>query len=207
MSDGPIVWVVDDDESVRKALSRLIQSVGLDVETFPSAQAFLARDLSERASCLVLDVRMPGLNGLDLLEELRQAGLDIPVIFITRHGDVPMSVRAMKAGAVDFLEKPFNDQQLLDAIHQAIASVEQVRRERVERAEVQRRLETLTPREGEVLALVVTGLLNKQIGAELGTSEKTIKVHRARVMEKMQADSLPDLVRIAQTVGIPGSST
>ena len=207
MSDGPIVWVVDDDESVRKALSRLIQSVGLDVETFPSAQAFLARDLSERASCLVLDVRMPGLNGLDLLEELRQAGLDIPVIFITGHGDVPMSVRAMKAGAVDFLEKPFNDQQLLDAIHQAIASVEQVRRERVERAEVQRRLETLTPREGEVLALVVTGLLNKQIGAELGTSEKTIKVHRARVMEKMQADSLPDLVRIAQTVGIPGSST
>ena len=207
MSDGPIVWVVDDDESVRKALSRLIQSVGLDVETFPSAQAFLARDLSERASCLVLDVRMPGLNGLDLLEELRQAGLDIPVIFITGHGDVPMSVRAMKAGAVDFLEKPFNDQQLLDAIHQAIASDEQVRRERVERAEVQRRLETLTPREGEVLALVVTGLLNKQIGAELGTSEKTIKVHRARVMEKMQADSLPDLVRIAQTVGIPGSST
>ena len=204
MSDGPIVWVIDDDESVRKALSRLIQSVGLDVETFPSAQAFLAQDLSEQASCLVLDVRMPGLNGLDLLEE---AGLEIPVIFITGHGDVPMSVRAMKAGAVDFLEKPFNDQQLLDAIHQAIASDKQVRRERVDRAEVQRRLETLTPREGEVLALVVTGLLNKQIGAELGISEKTIKVHRARVMEKMQADSLPDLVRIAQTVGIPGSGT
>ena len=202
MSDGSLVWVIDDDESVRKALSRLIQSVGLDVQTFPSAQAFLAEDLQEGASCLVLDVRMPGLSGLDLLEELRQAGLETPVIFITGHGDVPLSVRAMKAGAVDFLEKPFNDQQLLDAIHQAIASDKSVRRERAERAEIQRRLETLTLREREVMALVVTGLLNKQIGAELGTSEKTIKVHRARVMQKMQARSLPDLVRLAQKVKI-----
>ena len=203
MSDGSLVLVIDDDESVRKALSRLIQSVGLDVETFPSAQAFLAEDLPEGASCLVLDVRMPGLSGLDLLEELRQAGVETPVIFITGHGEVPLSVRAMKAGAVDFLEKPFNDQQLLDAIHQAIASDEPVRRERAARAEVQRRFETLTHREREVLVLVVTGLLNKEIGAELRVSEKTIKVHRARVMEKMEANSLPHLVRMAQKAKIP----
>ena len=206
MSSDARVFLVDDDETVLKALSRLIRSVGLEVETFPSAKAFLAIDRFDHPSCLVVDIRMPGLSGLELQKALKEAGLEIPTIFITGHGDVTMSVQAMKAGAVDFIQKPFDDQRLLDAIHQAITSDKQARHEREERTEIQHRIDTLTPREREVLALVVTGRLNKQIAGELGISEKTIKVHRARVMGKMQADSVPDLVRMAQKVGIHGSS-
>ncbi len=205
MSGRATVFVIDDDESVLKALSRLIRSVGFEVETFPSAGDFLNQRLPDCPSCAVLDVRMPGLSGFDLQEKLKQVGVEIPIIFITGHGDVPMSVRAMKAGAVDFLQKPFNDQELLDAIQRAVSFDQQERRERTEKAEIQDRIDSLTPREKQVLALVVTGMLNKQIGAELGATEKTIKVHRARVMEKMQAASLPDLVRIAEKVGIHGS--
>ena len=205
MSGRATVFVIDDDESVLKALSRLIRSVGFEVETFSSAGDFLNQRLPDCPSCAVLDVRMPGLSGFDLQEKLKQVGVEIPIIFITGHGDVPMSVRAMKAGAVDFLQKPFNDQELLDAIQRAVSFDQQERRERTEKAEIQDRIDSLTPREKQVLALVVTGLLNKQIGAELGATEKTIKVHRARVMEKMRAASLPDLVRIAEKVGIHGS--
>ncbi len=205
MSGRATVFVIDDDESVLKALSRLIRSVGFEVETFSSAGDFLNQRLPDCPSCAVLDVRMPGLSGFDLQEKLKQVGVEIPIIFITGHGDVPMSVRAMKAGAVDFLQKPFNDQELLDAIQRAVSFDQQERRERTEKAEIQDRIDSLTPREKQVLALVVTGMLNKQIGAELGATEKTIKVHRARVMEKMRAASLPDLVRIAEKVGIHGS--
>lgn len=197
----PIVFIVDDDADVRRAMERLIRSVGLDVEAYASAKAFLLREAPDRPGCIVLDVRMPGLSGLDLQRELARASLNLPIIFVTGHGTVPMSVRAMKAGAIDFLQKPIDDQVLLDAVQQAI---EQDRRSRRERAEVQAvwaRVKTLTPREREVFALVVEGLLNKQIAGELGTSEKTIKVHRARVMQKMQADSLAELVRMAERVG------
>lgn len=196
------VFVVDDDPSVRTALARLIKSVGLEVETFASAQEFLAHDHPDKLGCLVLDIRMPGLSGLDLQDELAAAGLDMPIIFITGHGSIPMSVRAMKAGAVDFLEKPFEDQALLDAVHKAINQDRQARLKQAETRKIQQRVGSLTPREREVLALVVTGMLNKQIAYELGMSEKTVKVHRARVMQKMQADSLADLVRLAEKVGV-----
>jgi FixJ family two-component response regulator len=197
------VFVVDDDASIRKALMRLIKSAGYDVITFASAREFLDRARPKAGpGCLVLDVRMPGLSGLDLQRELLAADEMMPIIFISGHGDIPMSVKAMKAGAVDFLPKPFKDTVLLHAIEQALARAVHDRTEQTELAAVQRRLEKLTPREREVMALVVSGMLNKQIAFELGTVEKTIKVHRARVMEKMQVESFADLVRLAARVGI-----
>lgn len=202
MTTDAVVYVVDDDESVRRALTLLIRSVGLRVETFPSAQAFLDYRLADRPTCLVLDVRMPGRSGLDLQAELQPARHDIPIVFLTGHGDVPMTVRAMKDGAVDFLQKPFHDEDLLNAIHGALDRSREARAERAARAAIQHRLDSLTPREREVLALVVTGILNKQIAGELGAAEKTIKVHRGRVMTKMQAKSVADLVRMTEMVGL-----
>lgn len=193
----PVVYVVDDDESVCRALARLIRSVGLPVETFRSARDFLAHEVADRPACLVLDMLLPGASGLDLQNTLTQAGRDIPIVFITGHGDVPTSVRAMKGGAVDFLQKPFSDHDLLDCVQRALGHSRQRRVERAERGAVLKRFDTLTPREREVLHLVVTGKPNKQIAATLGIAEKTIKVHRGRVMEKMQAASLADLVRMA----------
>jgi FixJ family two-component response regulator len=201
-SKKPLVFIVDDDGQVRRALERLVRSVGLDAVSFPSAQEFLEQQPPAGPACLVLDVRMPGLSGLDLQQKMTEAGLNVPIIFITGHGTVPMSVRAMKAGAVDFLQKPFDDQELLDAVNIALDRSLREQRSETELAETRQRLETLTPREREVFALVVSGLLNKQIAAELGTAEKTVKVHRARVMQKMQADSLAELVRIAERLGI-----
>ena len=202
MSSGDIVYVVDDDEALRRALALLIRSVGLEAEMFPSAQAFLDHRLPDRPSCLVLDVRMPGPSGLDLQSALLQAERSIPIIFITGHGDVPMSVRAMKTGAVDFLQKPFNDQEVLDCIQRALATSRRQRAEHAEHAELAQRHASLTTREREVLRLVVAGLLNKQIAGELGIAEKTIKVHRARVMDKMRVGSVPDLVRLADKLGL-----
>jgi len=202
-----IVFVVDDDESVRKALARLIGSVGLEVQTFPSPAAFLAHPRPDRPACVILDLRMPGTSGLTLQEELAQAGVDLPILFLTGHADVSTSVRAMKAGAVDFLEKPLHDQALLDAIHRALGHARELRGARAEREGIARRVASLTPREREVLALVVAGLPNKLVADRLGASEKTIKVHRARVMQKMHADSLAHLVRMAQVVGIGASGT
>jgi RNA polymerase sigma factor (sigma-70 family) len=196
--DDAVVYVVDDDASIRRALSRLIHSVGLEAMTFPSAQAFLAFTPPDRPSCLVLDVRLPGPSGLDLQVALTQANRSVPIVFITGHGTVPTSVRAMKGGAIDFLQKPFNDQELLDCVQRALRRSGEERAERAERAELARRAGSLTPREREVLALVVAGMLNKQIADKLGIAEKTIKVHRGRVMEKMQADSIADLVRMSE---------
>lgn len=199
MTEGEnIVFVVDDDPSVRVGLGRLFKSVGLAVEIFASAAEFLERGRGEEPACLVLDVRLPESSGLDLQEELARAGVAIPIIFITGHGNVPTSVRAMKAGAADFFEKPVDDQQLLDAVHRALARDRRARREQAEVAELRRRLASLTPREREVLAYVAAGRLNKQIAAELGTSEKTVKVHRARVMEKMKIASAAELGRLAE---------
>ena len=197
MSDA-IVYVVDDDEAVRRSLARLVRSVGLKVDTFASAQAFLEHKGQNRPSCLVLDVRLPGLSGLDLQAAMGQSQRAMPIIFITGRGNVPMTVRAMKGGAQDFLEKPFDDQELLDAIQRALARSQEARAEDAERADIERRLAALTPRERQVLELVVAGLLNKQIAGELGAAEKTIKVHRGRVMKKMQADSVAGLVRMTQ---------
>ena len=196
MQDHPIIFVVDDDASVCQSLTWLIESVGIKVETFPSAAEFLKRHPYDGPACLVLDVRMPGLNGLDLQNQLAAAGRVIPIIFITGHGTVPMSVRAMKAGAVDFLQKPFEDQDLLDAIYPAIEQDRQAKRIQAETREIKRRLKSLTPREHEVFALVVAGLLNREIAFDLEISEHTVKTHRARVMKKMQAESLADLVRL-----------
>jgi FixJ family two-component response regulator len=194
----PIVFVVDDDESVRDAVKRLIASVGLRVETFGSTREFLNSKRPQAPACLVLDVRLPDASGLELQRDLAAAHVQIPIIFITGHADIPMSVRAMKAGAVEFLTKPFRGQELLDAIQEAIVKDRVAWNERAEMAELQARYDSLTPREKEVLKLVASGLLNKQIGAKLGTSELTIKTHRGRVMEKMQADSLADLVRMSE---------
>jgi FixJ family two-component response regulator len=202
-----IVFVVDDDPSIRDALHSLIGSVGLSVQTFGSAREFLDRRLPDLPACLVLDVSLPGLSGLDLQRELAQAGIALPIIFITGYGDIPMSVRAMKAGAVEFLTKPFHPQDLLDAIQQALARERTARRECTERADLRRRFDLLTPREREVLGLVVAGLLNKQIAAELGRSEVTIKVHRAQLMRKMQANSLAELVRMAEKLKLPAPET
>ncbi|MBI4522309.1 MAG: response regulator transcription factor [Deltaproteobacteria bacterium] len=198
------VFLVVDDPSVRKALTRLIKSAGYQVEAFASAREFLdARPEAKDPTCLVLDVRMPGLSGIDLQRELLTAKAILPIIFITGHGDIPMSVKAMKAGAVDFLPKPVKDTELLRAIEQALARSAREIAEREELEDIQSRVDALTPRERQVMALVVTGMLNKQIAYDLGIVEKTIKVHRARVMEKMGAESLADLVRLAERVGIP----
>jgi FixJ family two-component response regulator len=197
-----LVFVVDDDDSVRKALARLIRSVGLNVETFASAREFLARGPHDGSACLILDVRMPGLSGLDLQKELAASGSTLSIIFITGHGTIPMSVQAMRAGAVEFLEKPLEDQALIDAVHEALQKDEQARQKKAELREIQERVNSLTPREREVFALVVTGKLNKEIAFELGTNEKTVKSQRSQVMKKMQADSLADLVRLAVKVGI-----
>ena len=197
-----IVWVVDDDASVREALRSLIRSAGLRVETLASAQEFLACPRVEAPSCLVLDVRMPRVSGLDLQKRMAEISLQIPIVFITGHGDVPTSVRAMKAGAVEFLTKPFDDQDLLEAIQQAIKRDREARQRQAELGELRARYESLTPREREVMGRVVSGLLNKQVAAELGTSEITIKVHRAQVMHKMHAGSLADLVRMSEKLEI-----
>jgi FixJ family two-component response regulator len=192
----PIVFVVDDDESVRDAVKRLIASVGLRVETFGSTREFLGGKRPDAPACLVLDVRLPDTSGLELQRDLAEANIHIPIIFITGHADVPMTVRAMKAGAVEFLTKPFRGQELLDAVQEAIAKDRLARTEQAHMTLLRTRYDSLTAREKEVLKLVASGLLNKQIGAELGTSELTIKTHRGRVMQKMEAESLADLVRM-----------
>jgi FixJ family two-component response regulator len=197
-----MVFVVDDDAPMRESLKNLIRSVGLRVELFASAQEFLLSKRPDLPGCLVLDVRMPGLSGLDLQKRTGDAGIEIPIVFITGHGDIPMSVRAMKAGAVEFLTKPFRDQDLLDAIQQALERDRKARDQRAALKELRSRFASLTSREREVMKRVVAGLLNKQIGAELGTSEATVKIHRHHVMEKMEACSLPELVRMADKLAI-----
>jgi FixJ family two-component response regulator len=200
----PIVFVVDDDPSVRRSIERLTQSLGFRVQTFRSAAEFLERARPEGPACLVLDVRLPGLSGLDLQRELTHSGLQLPIIFMTAHGDIPMSVRAMKAGAVEFLTKPFRPRHLLDAIRTAIERDRDTFKQRSEVAQLRNRYDLLTPREREVLALLILGLLNKQIAGELVTSERTIKFHRAHVMQKMRAESVADLVRMAQKLRLTG---
>ena len=202
MESEPVVFIVDDDASVRKGLERLVRSVGLRGKTFASAPEFLQCAAPDGPNCLVLDVRMPGVSGLALQETLAAAGRRIPIIFITGHGDIPMSVRAMKGGAVDFLPKPFNDQDLLEAIQAAIARDRQAREVRAALQSIHHRAALLTSRERDVLGLVVAGLLNKQIAAELGMSEKTVKAHRAQVMQKMQVSSVARLVLLAEKVGL-----
>lgn len=194
----PIVFVIDDDRMIRDGLHSLIRSVGLRVETFASAKDFLAAKRPDTPACLVLDVRMPGLSGLDLQLKLRDDGIPIPIIFITGHGDIPMSVRAMKEGAAEFLTKPVRGQDLLDAVQKALANDRALRQERWEANEIRARFESLTPREKEVLELVVAGVLNKQIADRLGMSELTVKTHRAHVMEKTEAESLAHLVRMSE---------
>ncbi len=203
MSSLPTVFLVDDDASVRRALARLIKAAGYPLQTFTSAREFLDSNLhKDGPACLILDVRMPGLSGLDLQRELQVADATLPIIFITGYGDIPMSVKAMKDGAVDFLPKPVRDAELLRAIEQALARAVRERAYREELEDIQSRLEKLTAREREVMSLVVRGFLNKQIAVELGTVEKTIKVHRARVMQKMDVDSVAELVRIVERAGI-----
>lgn len=206
MKEEATVFVVDDDASVLKALGRLLTSAGLDAELFDSAEAFLQQVPQGAAGCLVLDVHMPGLNGLELQAELSDRRMHLPIIFITGQGNIPMSVKAMKAGAIDFLAKPFEDDALLRAIESAIEKDRHMRCEQAELQELHQRLERLTTREREVLDLVITGMLNKQIAAQLGTAEKTIKVHRGRVMHKMEVRSIAELVHLAEQAGIhPGT--
>ncbi len=198
----PIVFVVDDEPAICLSLQRLLRSVGLEAQTFPSAQEFLGVKRPDGPGCLVLDVRLPGLSGLDLQQELLDAKVDLPIIFITGHGDIPMTVRAMKAGAVEFLTKPFRDQDLIDAIQHGIEKHRAARQERGKVNEFKTLYDLLTPREREVFSLVAQGLLNKQVAAQLGVAEKTIKVHRGQVMHKMKAESLADLVRIGEKLSL-----
>jgi FixJ family two-component response regulator len=200
-SDATIA-IVDDDPSVREGLSSLIRSAGLQVETFASAQEFLARPGAEAPSCLVLDLQLPGLSGLDLQKRMAEVGLEIPIVFLTGHGNIPASVQAMKAGAVEFLTKPFDEQDLLKAIQEAIERDRRTRQQHAEMRELQNRYESLTAREQEVMQQVVSGLLNKQVAAELNITEYTVKIHRGRVMRKMHAESLADLVRMAENLQI-----
>ncbi|MGD0468905.1 MAG: response regulator [Terriglobales bacterium] len=197
------VLVVDDDPSVRRAIKRLVESEGFQVVLFESAQELLQAKRPDVPSCLILDVRLRGVSGLDFQQELAKADIHIPIVFLTAHGDIPMSVRAIKAGAVEFLTKPFRDQDLLDAIHIALEKDRARREQEAEIAVLRERFESLTPREREVIAMVVAGRLNKQIAAEIGTAENTVKVHRSRAMEKMQAQSLADLVRMVERLQIP----
>ena len=201
-AEAPIVFVVDDDESVREALRSLFRSVSLNVETFGSAADFLRSELPDVASCLVLDVRLPGVSGLDFQAELAKANIHIPIIFMTGHGDIPMSVQAMKAGAVDFLTKPFRDQDMLDAVAAAIERDRSRRKDEQRLSDVRARFDSLTEREREVMGLVTAGLMNKQIAGELGLSEITVKIHRGHAMRKMAARSLADLVRMAEVLGV-----
>ena len=198
----PIVFVVDDDPSVGRAIKRLVESVGLQVVHFGSAQEFLRSARPEGPSCLILDVRLPGVSGLDFQHQLAIANFHIPIIFITAHGDIPMTVRAMKAGAVEFLTKPFRDQDLLDAIHVGLERDRVTRQKEAGIATLRDRYESLSAREREVVAMVVSGLLNKQIAAEIGTTENTVKAHRSRAMEKMQAESLADLVKMVEKLQV-----
>jgi len=197
-----VIAIVDDDPSVREGLSSLLRSAGLRVETFASAQEFLVRRGSEAPSCLVLDLQLPGLSGLDLQKRMAEVELEIPIVFLTGHGNIPASVQAMKAGAVEFLTKPFDDQKLLNAIHEAVERDRHIRQQNAEMRELRDRYESLTAREQEVMQQVVSGLLNKQIAGELKITEFTVKIHRGRVMRKMHADSLADLVRMAENLGI-----
>jgi len=203
VTGAPVVFVIDDDPSVRSSLKFLISTVGLQVESFDSAETFLHRKPPDTASCLVLDVRLRGLSGLDFQRELADRNIHIPIVFVTGHGDIPMSVRAMKAGAVEFLTKPFRDQDLLDAIRVALERDGARREQEKEVSELRQRFESLTPREQEVISMVVAGMLNKQIACELGTAENTVKVHRSRAMEKMQAQSLAELVRMIERLKGP----
>src|SRR3974390_612495 len=199
------VFVVDDDQSVREGLVDMIQSLGMRAKAFSSAQPFLQHKQPDTPACLVLDVRLPGLSGLDMQRQLSQSGKPIPIIFLTGHGDIPMSVRAMKEGAVEFLTQPFRDQDFLDAIQQALKADRAAREQRAKAAELRRRYDSLTAREREVMQLVMTGRLNKQIAGELGTSEVTVKIQRGRVMHKMRAESVVDLLRMAETIAIIGT--